>query len=104
MPQHLKVGASILAITSLVPQLSPISHQHKFQIQITYITGQVPHSLDVIFFDVKFDVTVFNVKKLSMLSFQYYTIRSRRSRIQCYPPFPKIRLVSLLSFLIIQST
>jgi len=36
---------------------------------------------------VKFDVTVFDFKLLSMINFQYYPIQSQSSLIRSYPPF-----------------
>jgi len=60
------------------------------------VTGYVPPFFEVKAVDVKFDVNVF-VKKLSMLSFQYYPIQSQISRIRNYPPFPE-KSIKFLTF------
>jgi len=58
------------------------SYKLKLPTQVpSNVTGKVSPLFDVIIFDTKFDVTIFDVKTLSILCYQYYPIQSRCSRI-----------------------
>jgi len=73
----------------------------KLPIQVhNNVTGKMSPFFDVLFINVKFNVTIFDVKILLMLSFMCYPIWSPWFHIRFYPPFSLIMLCYLNSTLL----